>query len=312
MAYNEMDDFENGESRAMAFDFKGFLFKVLNLWKLVLLCIGVALVIAYFINVRKQNIYRLDSLISVENDQNPFFTANTSISFNWGGTSGKVGKIMTTVNTRTHNELVVDSLQYYMQYLVQGKYRMVDVYKRTPFDIIIDKTKSQILYKPIGIRFINETQFELFTEFTSERATVQNYDDKSKRGISVPLGDFTKVFNINETIALPFINFKLVLKPSQTVTPQSEYFIQFLNFDVVVARYKNAIKIGPFSRASSVLRLNLIGTNKAKIVDYLNATASILSRTELKRKNLYATNTIKFIDSSLAAVNLNLIDVSDK
>jgi len=43
----------------------------------------------------------------------------------------------------------------------------------------------------------------------------------------------------------------------------------------------------------------LAGTNKAKIVDYLNATSSILSRTELERKNLYATNTIKFIDSSL-------------
>ena len=41
-------------------------------------------------------------------------------------------------------------------------------------------------------------------------------------------------------------------------------------------------------------------------MDYLNATSDILSKTELQLKNLYATNTIKFIDSSLAAVNLNL------
>ena len=47
-------------------------------------------------------------------------------------------------------------------------------------------------------------------------------------------------------------------------------------------------------------------------MDYLNTTADILSKTELESKNLYATNTIKFIDSSLAAVNLNLKEISDQ
>ena len=303
MPYNDMDDFDNVESGALVFDFKGFLFKVINLWKLVLLSIGVALVVAYFINVRKQNIYRLDSLISVENAQNPFFTANTSISFNWGGVSGKVGKIITEVRTRTHNEKVVDSLQFYMIYFVQGKYRMDDVYKNAPFYIDLDKTKGQILNKTIGIRFINETQYEIFTEFESERATVQNYDDKSKHNVSIPLGLYSKVYNIGEAVELSFINFKLHLRPSRTVKPQSEFYIGFRDFDAIVNRFKNKINIGPFSPSSSVLRLFLTGTNKAKIVDYLNTTASILSETELERKNLYATNTIKFIDSSLAAAN---------
>ncbi|WP_370091387.1 hypothetical protein [Winogradskyella sp.] len=56
MDYKDYEDIETLESQRVGFDFKGFLFKALNLWKLVLLCIGVALVIAYFINVRKQNI----------------------------------------------------------------------------------------------------------------------------------------------------------------------------------------------------------------------------------------------------------------
>ena len=64
---NEFDDIEQEEIRGMTFDFRGFLFKALNLWKLVLLSIGGALIIAYFINVRKQNVYRIDSLVSIEN-----------------------------------------------------------------------------------------------------------------------------------------------------------------------------------------------------------------------------------------------------
>ena len=70
-------DFEPGEGGVISFDFKGYLFKVLNLWKFVLICIAFSLIVAYLINVRKQNVYRLKSLISVESDQNPFFTANT-------------------------------------------------------------------------------------------------------------------------------------------------------------------------------------------------------------------------------------------
>src|SRR5690554_7417433 len=121
MAEYDYDEIDQSEGGSINFDFKGYLFKVLNLWKFVLACVGVALIIAYLINVRKQNVYKLNSLISVESEQNPFFTANTSISFNWGGVSGKVGKVMTSIKTRNHNEKVVDSLQFYMNYLVQGK-----------------------------------------------------------------------------------------------------------------------------------------------------------------------------------------------
>ena len=142
---SNQDYIDTEETGRVSFDFRGYLFKVLNLWKFVLLCIGSALLIGYLINVRKQNVYKLDSLISVENDQNPFFTANTSISFNWGGVSGKVGKIMTAIKTRTHNEKVVDSLQFYMQYFIEGKYRKEDVYKSTPFSFEIDKSKPQVL-----------------------------------------------------------------------------------------------------------------------------------------------------------------------
>ena len=310
---SNQDYLDTDESGRMSFDFRGYLFKVLNLWKFVLLCVGCAMLIAYFINVRKQNVYKLDSLISVDNDQNPFFTANTSISFNWGGVSGQVGKILTTVKTRSHNEKVVDSLQYYMEYLVEGKYRKEDIYKNAPFEFIIDKTKDQVIGYPVGVRLINANEFEIFTEFETSSASAQKYSDQSISRIKVPEGIFTKTYKNGDTIALPFLNGKIVFKPTHSFKSGSEFFLKFSNFDAVVNSYKSLITIGPFSQSSSsILKLQLSGHNKAKIVDYLNATSSILSRTELQAKNLYATNTIKFIDSSLTAVNTDLKDVTDE
>lgn len=311
MSNQEHYDIESHESSSITFDFRGYLFKVLNLWKFVVACIGIALVIAYLINVRKQNVYRLESLVSVENDQNPFFTANTSISFNWGGVSGKMGKTITTLQTRTHNEKVVDSLQSYMNYFVEGKYRKVDIYKKAPFVFNLDLQKPQILGHYIGIRFLDANTFELFAQFEQPQATVQRYDTKTKSRVDLPQGDFTKQYKIGQKINLPFLNGSLTWRnKSKTAQTGKEFFILFSNYDSVVHGYKQTIGVAPFNASSSVIKLVLTGSNKAKIVDYLNTTAVILSKNELERKNLYATNTIKFIDSSLAAVDIDLQDVN--
>src|SRR5690606_36251276 len=113
------------------------------------------------------------SLISVESDQNPFFTANTSISFNWGGVSGKMGKTITTLKTRTHNEKVVDSLKSYMNYFVEGKYHKIDVYTDAPFIFELDKTKPQVLGPFIGIRFLTDHSFEIFSDYETNKGSGQ-------------------------------------------------------------------------------------------------------------------------------------------
>ena len=94
------------------------------------------------------------------------------------------------------------------------------------------------------------------------------------------------------------------------MTPNSEYFLRFKNFDQVVYSFQNNIKVSTLDQSTSIIQLSLAGNNKSKIVDYLNATTAIMSRTELEQKNLFATNTIKFIDSSLTMVDSNIKDVS--
>ena len=150
------DDVQNRDDEVLnfAFDFKGFFNKLLEYWKVIILCVLLGLLLAYLINARKQNVYSLSSLISIENNKSPFSTGGTSISFNWGGVSGKVGQIITSFKTRTHNELVVDSLKFYMEYLQEGKYQKIDVYKKAPFVFQPNLSAPQLLNNVIGIRFL--------------------------------------------------------------------------------------------------------------------------------------------------------------
>ena len=99
-----------------SFDFKGFLIKTLSYWKWFVVGLIIAFSIAHQVNVRKQKIYGIETTIAVQEENNPFFTSNTSLVFNWGGTSDKVQMISTILKSRSHNELVVDRLQYYIDY----------------------------------------------------------------------------------------------------------------------------------------------------------------------------------------------------
>ena len=103
-------------SEGASFDVKAFLVKLLGHWKLFLLSMSIALYWAYHVNIRKESIYGMDASIVVKDDSNPMFSNNTSLTFNWGGTSDKVQTVITTLRSRTHNEKVVDKLQYYIQY----------------------------------------------------------------------------------------------------------------------------------------------------------------------------------------------------
>jgi len=135
-----------------SFDFKGFLIKTTSYWKWFLVGLIIAFSIAHQVNVRKQKIYGIETTIVVKEENNPFFTANTSLVFNWGGTSDKVQMISTTLKSRSHNEIVVDKLNFYIDYFKQTKYFLQDVYGQIPFKIIVNKKQNQLYEHFIGVK----------------------------------------------------------------------------------------------------------------------------------------------------------------
>ena len=291
-----------------AFDFKGFLLKIISYWKWFVLSLLISFFIAYNVNIRKEKIYGMESLIVVEDQNNPLFTSNTSLIFNWGGTSDKVQTIITTLKSRSHNEFVVDKLQYYIQYFKEGNYFYQDAYGETPFVVAIDKTKGQLFGRLIKIKFISPTQYELSVDFEeTSTATLMHYADLSVSEYNVREKAFKKVYQINESVALPFLNLKLLLQPDAINYENSEYFIRFDDFNQVVAAYKG-IDVSADAKALSVVRLQLEGSNKKRLVEYLNVTVDMLRKNELNRKNLFAINTISFIDSTLVQMEDQIKD----
>lgn len=299
--------FENQNS----FDFKGFLIKTASYWKWFVLGLIVCLTIAHQINIRKQKIYSLETTLAVSEQENPLFTSNTSLVFNWGGTSDQVQTIGTTLRSRSHNELVVDKLSFYIDYLKEGKYFTEDVYGYTPFVVNLDKSKNQLAGIPIKIKFLTPNEFEVTIDFTSNSAQVINYSTNKYDNVDVVQGILKKRFRIGQQINLPYLNCNFSLVETAENYIGSDYIIKMNSFDGTVSRFRN-VKVAIDERAGSIIKLSMEGTNKARIVDYLNATVKMLMKMQLDSKNLFAENTIKYIDTTLSLMEDDLKDANNQ
>ncbi|MFV8442936.1 polysaccharide biosynthesis tyrosine autokinase [Flavobacterium sp. LB2P44] len=306
----DIKDFSIFENQ-VSFDFKGFLIKIGSYWKWFLISLLITFTVAYQVNIRKEKIYGMETLIAVKEESNPLFTSNTSLVFNWGGTSDQVQAISTTLKSRSHNELVVDKLQYYIDYKVQGEYNLVDAYGAVPFFVTIDKSKGQLTGTRIGIAFLSENEYEIRISFENPSVSLLTYTDNSYRSTAVETGDFVKRYKVGQQVSLPFLNWKLQIKDNPGFYKGNEYFVQFNDFDGTVSAYKG-LSVQSDEKGSSIITLGMQGTNKARMVEYLNATVKMLIKRQLDSKNQFATNTIAFIDSTLVAMESQLKETGNE
>lgn len=306
----DIKDFSIFENQ-MSFDFKGFLLKIGSYWKWFLFSLIITFTIAYQANIRKEKIYSMQTLISVKEESNPLFTSNTSLVFNWGGTSDQVQTICTTLQTRSHNELVVDKLQFYIDYLVQGEYNLTDAYGAVPFYVDINKNKGQLAGSLIQIKFLSENVYEIRIPFENNSVPLITYADDSYSNTTVAVGEFVKKYRVGEQVSLPFLNWKLQIKDNPGFYKGNEYFVRFNDFDGTVSHYQG-ISVSADDKGSSIITLGMQGTNKARMVEYLNATVKMLIKRQLDDKNQFATNTINFIDSTLVAMESQLKETGNE
>ncbi|MFN7331997.1 MAG: polysaccharide biosynthesis tyrosine autokinase, partial [Flavobacterium sp.] len=288
-----------------SFDFKAFLIKTGSYWKWFLFGLGFALFVAHQINIRKQKIYSLEATLAVKEQENPLFMSNTNLIFNWGGTSDQVQRIASTLKSRSHNELVVDKLGFYIDYLQEDKYYQKDVYGSAPFEVKLDKTKNQLLGIPVEIHFVSPTDYEISIAVKSNSVPVINYNTNIIDTQAVRSGDFRKRCKVGQPLRLPFLNWTLDIKGMPGNYTGQKFIIRMNSFDNVVSMYRN-VRVVIDEKAGSIIRISLQGTNKARIVDYLNESVQMLKKKQLESKNLFAENTIKYIDTTLALMEENL------
>lgn len=282
-------------ARAQATDVKDYLYRVMSNWKWFLVSIPLAFAIAYLYNLQAPKIYGLTTTIAVKEKSNPLFASGTNIAFNWGGVSDKVESIRKSLGSRSHNEKVVRELQFYIEYLREGQFRNEDVYGMVPFILELQPNQMQLLNVLIKIDVLNEETFRLSVDFSGEQKyTLINYKD-SKRKSFTGNEVFSREYDFGEYINLPFLKGQIVRNDLELDESNSQNFIKLRTINEVTQQFRKVNAKG--LPGTSLVEISITGTNKNKLVDYLNKTVTVLADDELAKKTNYARSTRSFIDN---------------
>ncbi|MEX1381925.1 GumC family protein [Lutibacter sp.] len=277
-------------------DIKDYLFRIIANWKWFVFAILLALAIAYYFNISSEKIYGLSTTIAVKEKQNPLFSTGTNIAFNWGGVSDKVESIRKALTSRSHNENVIKELGFYIDYLKDGRFRMEDVYKETPFEIKLQPNQNQLLNTLVKIEIIDENNFNLSVDFDAEKKyNLINYKSETTERFIPDNGSFSKSYAFDEYINLPFLKAQILKSDLIKIGIANIFYIKLNSLNSVTSNYKNIRAKG--LSGTSLIELSLTGSNKNRIVDFLNKTVEVLSEVELDQKTNYARSTKEFIDA---------------
>lgn len=289
---------------------KDYLFRILANWKWFVATIAIALAVAYYINVSTQRIYGLKTTIAVNEKQNPLFSSGTNIAFNWGGVSDKVESIRKALTSRSHNEKVINRLNFYIDYLKDGRFRIEDAYGETPFMLKLQPNQYQLLNTLIKIEFLDNDRFRLSVDF-NEKATYKliNYKDETQIDFEGNTKRFSKEFLVDEYINLPFLKAQIETKKDVKNLKGQSFYIQLRSIDQVAGEYQNVRAAG--LTGTSLIELSLSGPNKNRLVDYLNETVIVLAELELEEKTNYARSTKEFIDAQFRNTSDSLKLIED-
>lgn len=289
---------------------KDYLFRILANWKWFLATIAIAFAIAYYINISTQRIYGLKTTIAVNEKQNPLFSSGTNIAFNWGGVSDKVESIRKALTSRSHNEKVINRLNFYVDYLKDGRFRIEDAYGETPFTLKLQPNQYQLLNTLIKIDFIDNQRFKLSVDF-NEKAIykLNNYKDETQLEYDGDKKPFSKVFLVDEYINLPFLKAQVAIKNDAKSLKGQSFYIQLRSINQVAGEYQNVRATG--LTGTSLIELSLTGPNKNRLVDYLNETVIVLAELELEQKTNYARSTKEFIDAQFKNTSDSLKIIED-
>ena len=153
--------------------------------------------------------------------------------------------------------------------------------------------------------------YQITIPFESNTAEVINYYSNRKDLVSVKNKEFKAVYKIGQEVNLPFLHWKLDLANFDSSNFKEEVIIRFNSFDNTVSNCMN-LNVIINEKSGSILKVDVQGKNKNRLVDFLNTTVEVLIKKQLDNKNKFAENTISFIDETLGSMEQQLKNSGDE
>ena len=294
-------------------DIKSIIFNFLEHWYLFVISVVIALAVGFIINRYKTNIYQASATVLIKDDHSTFDPTSIMTNMSYSNMQN-IENEMTILKSWSLTERVVKKMGIEVTYLNKGRIATVEMYKNAPFDVEFDRTIPQSVNLVYEIDFLDNGKIAL--KATSEIHSVYDFV-LCQTIMSRPEAiNIEGEYNEGDWIDNGFNRIRIVrndrFDPENKPTTKMSFW---LNSYPSLVRQMRSFSVSPTSKQSSIAAIVMNGTDKLKIVEFVNMLMVEYINRGLEKKNLVSENTINFIDQELSGIqdslNRSEIDLKD-
>jgi capsular exopolysaccharide synthesis family protein len=288
-------------------EFKEVLFKFYKYYYLFIITIIISLFFAFLFNKYSKPIYESNTTVLIQDEKKHSVTNPGDFMEGFGLFAGKknLENEIGVLQSYTLINEVVTELNLGTSYFIEEHFISNELYKKSPFVVIIDSLHPQSVNLEYNITILNSNEFRIKAE--SQNIILYNFI-KNKTLQTEDNINIDKVFRFGEKIENKNVDFKLFLTDNYTPDKykNKHLYFTFNNIDALTLQYQNSVNVEPITKDASIVKISLKGNNIQKSVDFLNTLTSVYLKKGLEKKNRIAINTIQFIDNQLLEITDSL------
>ncbi len=283
-------------------------------YKLLTICVILALAAAYFINRLTNPVFNITASLLIKEDRNS--------KLGGGGEAEQyINKDLFNSNQGFQNELAVlksspvveqtvKNLDLTINYYQKDGLRILDAYKRVPFRVLLLKDHVQ----PVNVRFMiainDENNYTLKAE--AKKAVFTNLYTEEYSYVKQDWS-FEEYGNFGKLVETPDLAFIIERDTTKNVFVKDDFIYSFIFSSV--SRMTGYLK-GHFSfvvgnRDATVVDISLRSRSNLKGLDIMNELMDVYSTQNVNRKNHIANATIEYIERQLGEISDSLSQTED-
>lgn len=262
---------------------KKLLLRVLTYWYLIAIALVVTSTVVFFVFKSSSPKYLVgSSLLILDQEAGARGGASALPEIMLGPKSNFDNQVL-ILTSHKQIEKALELLDFSVSYYEKDFLRKIEIYKSSPFKIVLDTTSTALRNLDFEIEFVSDSEFNL-------TCGAQNYSAKHKFYEKIKHERFAfSVVPVAERIANSDYKNKI-------------YFFSIHTLDKLVNKYKRGVFARKKQMNASILAITMEDNSVRKGIDFLNALGTISVNYTLERKNQIANNTINFIDRQLVGV----------
>ena len=288
-------------------DFKAYLNKLLKFWYVFPVSILLGLIISFVVIKTTSPVYRVGSSILIKDEQSlmdPDAIIQSVVSPYSSMAEYKLKNEIEILSSYFLTERTIRELNFNVSYYEKEKFRVNEIYNRTPFIIEYDSAYLQPAEIEIYIQKLKNGKFHVWTE--AKEALAYLFSEEK-------VVDVFENLIIDDTIPADeyFIgrNFKIKIKELTEIDIGKIYIFRFRTLESLVVEFQQKQIEG--IKYSSIVKIFYDGENASKSIDFLNKLIDVYLNRGVEKKNKIAINTIDFINSQINAISDSLMNAEN-